>query len=95
MFLRSQIKMEDINFCPFCDSPRHKLLLLDGNLIFCRHCRKFFRLSEVYFKCWKCDSKKFQCSEYSSPDGQVVFQCLLCKKLFTKNDFFKNNEMLK
>ncbi len=87
--------MVEVNFCPYCDAPQHKLAGFENNLLFCKECKKFFRLEHVQFECWKCGSKKFTDSGYPNPDGQRVLQCMSCKKMFSESDFFKKNDIVK
>lgn len=87
--------MVEINFCPYCDAPQHKLALFKEGIFFCKECNRFFTLDIVEFSCWKCGSKRFRDSGYPSPDGQMVLQCKSCKKMFSQSEFFKKNESVK
>ena len=80
--------MSDLNFCPFCDSPGHKVLDLQTQY-FCRSCNKFFTLAIVQYKCPKCGSLKCQDSDFPAPDGQIVIQCQKCKKMFSLKEFLE------
>jgi len=86
--------MTDLNFCPYCDAPQHKVLPFQEDIYFCKECNKFFKLHYIQYACWKCGSKRFVDSDFPSPDGQVVLQCSSCKKMFSKDDFFKKNELV-
>jgi len=85
--------MVEINFCPFCDAPQHKLLACNGDILFCKDCAKFFRLSELKLKCIKCDSENITKSDFPSPAGEAVFQCKNCKKSFAAKQFFNYNKI--
>jgi ribosomal protein L37AE/L43A len=84
--------MAEVNFCPFCDSPAHKLVLLADNLFYCKQCENFFTLKEEKLECSKCNSTEIKCSDFPSPDGSLIFQCEKCKKMFDIRTFLKNNE---
>ncbi|MFP4424497.1 MAG: hypothetical protein ACLFP2_04690 [Candidatus Woesearchaeota archaeon] len=84
--------MPELNFCPFCDAPQHKLALLREDLCFCRVCNTFFSVEQKQFNCFKCNSHCFEDSEFPSPDGQLVLQCRKCKKMFSVDEFFRKNE---
>jgi len=83
--------MPEINFCPFCDSPRHKLNSIKEDFYFCRECNTFFNLNESKLKCVKCPSTDIIDSEFPSPDGQLVFQCSKCKKMFSAKEILEYN----
>jgi len=68
---------------------------IDNETIFCRECNNFFELTEVQFKCLKCGSKRFEDSEFPTPDGEMVLQCKKCKKMYSLTDFLKKNEKIK
>ncbi len=85
--------MVEVNFCPYCDSPQHKLVQFGDDLIFCKECNRFFKLKQVYYRCWKCNSKRIEDSGYPSPNGELVFQCMSCKKMFPQSEFFKKNKI--
>ncbi|MFH1850122.1 MAG: hypothetical protein ABH879_08145 [archaeon] len=83
--------MTDINFCPYCDSPSHKILVFtDFN--FCKECNRFFSLKQLALKCPKCGNTKIMDSDFPTPDGEMVFQCNSCKKMFSSTEFFENNK---
>lgn len=84
--------MAEVNFCPFCDSPSHKLIVLDNDLFYCKQCENFFVLSERKLECSKCGSKEIRSSDFPAPDGSLIFQCEKCKKMFDIKTFLKNNE---
>ena len=85
--------MSEINFCPFCDAPQHKILLCNGYIFFCKECSKFFKLEEVELKCPKCNSIKIVKSDFLSPKGEAVFQCNSCKKSLSASEFLKANKI--
>jgi len=85
--------MTEINFCPFCDAPQHKVLLCKEYIFFCRGCNKFFKLEELGLKCQKCDSKEIVRGEFPSAAGETVFQCNKCKKAFSASEFLKANKV--
>lgn len=85
--------MSEINFCPFCDAPQHKILLCNGYIFFCKECSKFFKLEDIELKCPKCDSIKIIKSDFLSPKGEVVFQCSDCKKSLSASEFLKANKI--
>lgn len=87
--------MKELNFCPYCDAPQHKVFHMeDKDLHFCKSCNTFFRLKEVKYECFKCGSTKIADSEFPAPDGRIVFQCKKCKKMFSGNEFFEKNELV-
>lgn len=83
--------MEDINFCPFCNAPGHKVTLCPDKICFCRECNKFFRFEHIEFKCPKCGSSKIVDSDFPAPDGEIVFQCRKCMKMFSAKEFLAKN----
>jgi hypothetical protein len=83
---------DEINFCPFCSAAQHKIVSCGGELMFCRECNKFFKCTQLSYQCPKCRSKKIVDSEFPSPDGQIVFQCQSCKRMFPARDFFRKAE---
>lgn len=85
--------MSEINFCPFCDSPQHKILLCKSDIFFCKECSRFFKLKELELKCPKCDSKSVVKSDFPSPVGEAVFQCNSCKKTLSASEFLKANKI--
>ena len=85
--------MSEINFCPFCDAPQHKILLCKGNIFFCKECSRFFELKEVELKCPKCDSRNIIKSDFPSPSGEAAFQCNDCKKTLSATEFLKANKV--
>ncbi len=84
--------MQELNFCPYCDSPRHKVAMINDKLNFCKQCNTFFQIKEKRFQCFKCSSTRFEDSDFPNPDGQMVIQCRRCKKMFSVSDFLKKNE---
>ena len=85
--------MSEINFCPFCDAPQHKIMLCKGDVFFCKECSKFFRLKDITLKCPKCDCKDIAKSEFPSSSGEAVFQCKNCKKTLSSSEFLKINKI--
>lgn len=83
--------MTELNFCPYCDAPQHKVCLVKEDLYFCKECNRFFSLTEKKMKCLKCSSTDIVDSDFPSPDGQMVFQCSKCKKMASAKDFFQRN----
>jgi ribosomal protein L37AE/L43A len=79
---------DELNFCPFCSASQHKVFAIDSELSFCKECNRFFRFSPASYACPKCKSRKIIDSEFPSPDGQLVFQCQTCKKMFSGKEFF-------
>lgn len=84
---------DEINFCPYCDAPAHKLLRYKEKMVFCRECNNFYMLEKVSLKCPKCDSEKIEDSDFPSPDGQIVLHCKSCKKMFNARDLLEKNEL--
>ena len=87
--------MAELNFCPFCDSPRHKIAVMKDNICFCKECNTFFSINQYVYECYKCSSKRFEDSEFPTPDGELVIQCRKCKKMFSASDFFSKNEEIR
>lgn len=85
--------MTEINFCPFCDAPQHKLAGIKEGMYFCKECNRFFKSSQVNFKCLKCSSTDIIDSEFPSPDGQLVFQCNKCKNMASAKEFLEKNNI--
>ncbi len=83
----------EINFCPFCDSPSHKLVLLTEKLFYCKQCDKFFNLTEEKLRCMKCNSENVKISDFPAPDGSLVFQCEKCKKMFGTENLLEHNDI--
>ncbi len=73
--------MDEINFCPFCDAPQHKLMLLRENNLFCKECSRFFSLEELDIRCSRCKGK-LRKSDFPSPKGDPLFMCSKCKRTF-------------
>jgi len=85
--------MSELNFCPYCDAPQQKVVTLNGDetFFFCKTCNRFFNLMEKKLKCIKCNSTKVEDSDFPTPDGQMVFQCMACKKMFSGSEFLQKN----
>jgi hypothetical protein len=79
---------DELNFCPFCMASQHKLFAYGNEQFFCKECNRFFKCSPMVYSCPKCNSKKIIDSDFPSPDGQIVFQCQSCKKMFAAREFF-------
>ncbi len=74
--------MTEVNFCPYCDAPQHKILIISEAKNFCKSCNTFFNLTEEKHACTKCGSEQLEISDFSSPSGDVIFHCRKCKKMF-------------
>jgi len=85
----------EVNFCPYCDSPQHKLLHIKDELYFCRECNRFYNLEEKEFKCPKCEKTKIIDSDFPSPNGEIILQCKSCKKMFSVREFLEKNDRMK
>ena len=86
--------MVGVNFCPYCDASQHKVVeIKDERIYFCKECNRFFRNEILQMKCKKCESTNIVDSEFPSPDGQMVFQCRKCKKMYPAVEFFKFNKV--
>ncbi len=86
--------MDAINFCPFCDAHSHKISICPENMCFCRECNRFFRLEHVKMKCPKCGGFKIEDSDFPAPNGEIVFQCRKCMKMYSANEFFLKNKRM-
>lgn len=84
--------MTEVNFCPFCNASDHKLLLIDEKKQFCKECDKFFLLEEVKLKCMKCNKTNITLSEFPGANGELIFQCKSCKKMFSMKSLFEYNK---
>jgi len=87
--------LKEINFCPFCDAPRHKIANIRDNEIFCKECNTFFRVEIQEYQCPKCESNRIADADFPSPDGEIVFHCQKCKKMYPAKDFFRKQAWLK
>ena len=85
--------MSEINFCPCCDAPQHKILLCKDNLLFCKECHRFFRFEGIDLKCPKCECTEIIKSDFPAPNGDAVFQCNKCKKALSATEFLKLNKI--
>ena len=81
--------MSEINFCPYCDAPQHKLMMLKENLLFCKICNTFFTLDEVEIKCPR-DKGKLRISDFPSPSGDALFQCSKCKRTIPARELLED-----
>jgi ribosomal protein S27AE len=85
--------MKELNFCPYCNAPQHKVVLVEKHDVnFCKECNTFFTLHERKWQCFKCDGTRIEDSDFPAPDGQIVFQCRKCKKMYSGNEFFEKCE---
>lgn len=85
--------MSELNFCPFCDAPQHKILLCNEEIFFCKECSRFFKFESLDLKCTKCNSTEIKKSDFPSPQGEAVFQCNACKKTLSASEFLKANKI--
>ena len=85
--------MSELNFCPYCDAPQHKVMVCKGELFFCRTCNKFFNLKELEVECPKCDGHSMKTSDFPAPSGEAIFQCTSCKKMVSAKEFFESNKL--
>jgi DNA-directed RNA polymerase subunit M/transcription elongation factor TFIIS len=58
-------------------------------MYFCRECNSFLSIKPIRLKCLKCDSEKIEDSDFPSPDGQIILQCKMCKKMFTAKELLE------
>jgi transposase-like protein len=81
--------MTEINFCPFCDAPQHKLMLCKDTTFYCKECSRFFNFEELPIKCPRCkgDIRK---SDFPSPSGEALFMCNKCKRTNTAKDLLED-----
>ncbi|MFH1053561.1 MAG: hypothetical protein V1740_04060 [Candidatus Woesearchaeota archaeon] len=86
--------MVEINFCPFCNAPQHKIVDFVEKYFFCKDCNRFFTLDLLELTCPKCNSKKVQDSDFPTPDGLLVIQCSSCKKMYSAKEFLQKNKIL-
>ena len=73
--------MAELNFCPSCDAPRHKLMQCKDAFFYCRECFAFFSWKPAEAKCAYCPGQ-LQKSDFDAPDGKAIFMCRKCKKTF-------------
>jgi hypothetical protein len=81
--------MSEVNFCPFCDAPQHKLMLCKKDLFFCKLCNRFFKLNELDVKCQRCKGQ-YKKSDFPSPSGEAVFFCVKCKRTFPASEILED-----
>ena len=79
----------EIKVCPFCDSGAHKLLHFADSL-YCKACSKSFFIEEKKLNCHKCKGGELELSDFPMPDGEFVFQCKKCKKMFSGKEVFSS-----
>jgi ribosomal protein L37AE/L43A len=87
--------MVDVEFCPFCDSPAHKIISISETLFYCRTCMKFFSLDQFFMKCPKCNHKHITHTDFPMPSGEMVFQCVKCKNMFSAREVLAYNNIKK
>ena len=85
--------MKEVSFCAFCSAPQHKILNYKDEFYFCRLCNHFFSVKPMELKCPKCDSIKIEDSEFPGSEGEVIFQCKSCKKMFPPKDLVEHNDI--
>ena len=85
--------MSEINFCPYCDAPSHKMLPYKEEMVFCKECNSLISIKKITLKCPKCDSEKIEDSDFPSPDGQIVLHCKSCKKMFSAKELLERNNI--
>ncbi len=85
--------MNEINFCPSCDSPGHRIVRFNEELCFCKVCNSFFNLSYLELKCPKCNNLKVKASDFPSPTGEIIFHCERFKKMSPASIFLKKNKV--
>ncbi len=85
--------MGELNFCPYCSAAPHKLMMCGKEVFFCKECNRFFKFEAIDLKCPKCDKINIRKSDFPSPNGDVVFQCVSCKKSSSASDFLKYNKI--
>ncbi len=73
--------MSELNFCPQCDAPQHKLLNCKDDVFFCKECHRFFRFDFLDVNCDRCNVKLVK-SDFDSPTGGAVFYCTKCKRTY-------------
>lgn len=81
--------MDELNFCPYCDAPQHKVAMFDESFYFCKDCNRFFNLEMKKLQCLKCESDRIEDSDFPAADGDMVFQCKKCKKMFSAKEFLE------
>jgi len=85
--------MTEINFCPYCSAPEHKLINFNEKYNLCKECGKFFLLSNILLKCPKCDKTEIINSDFPSPKGELILMCKSCKKMASAKEFLKYNKI--
>ena len=81
--------MPEINFCPFCEAPQHKLLLCKESIFFCKQCNRFFKFRDLDLKCERCNGE-LRKSDFDSPSGGTVFMCSKCKKTYSVKELLED-----
>lgn len=82
-----------MNFCPYCSASHFKLVMCGEDIFFCRECNRFFMFQELSLKCPRCESVRVRKSDFPSPSGELVFQCLSCKKNTSASEFLMYNKI--
>ncbi len=85
--------MDDIDFCPFCNAGGHKLMECTDSVLYCKECNRFFELKQLNPTCPRCTAQKVKESDFPMTNGEKVFQCGKCKKLFGSKEFLKHNKL--
>ncbi|MFH1399745.1 MAG: hypothetical protein ABIG95_06580 [Candidatus Woesearchaeota archaeon] len=85
--------MTTIEFCPYCDSPAHKLMNINEDIKYCKVCQKFFSIKQINLKCPKCDYHIISHSDFPMPTGEAIFQCHKCKKMFGAKEMIGYNHL--
>jgi uncharacterized protein YbaR (Trm112 family) len=80
--------MPEMNFCPFCDAPQHKLMLCKDNIFYCKQCNRFFKFEDLDIHCPRCKGS-IQKSDFSSPSGAAVFLCMKCKRTYPVSEILE------
>ena len=81
--------MPEINFCPFCEAPQHKLLLCKESIFFCKQCNRFFKFENLDLKCERCNGE-LRKSDFDSPSYGAVFMCSKCKKTYPVKELIED-----
>ena len=81
----------EINFCPFCSAGSNKMIIFD-NLLYCKDCNRFFKSEEEELHCHICKKGRIIVSDFPMPNGEILFQCNSCKKMFSAKEYFSKNE---
>ncbi len=85
--------MAGVNFCPYCDAGSHKMVLVESDMYYCKECDTFLSVGRVELRCPKCGKTRIRDSGYPMPDGEMVFQCDSCKRMFSAAEFLSFNRI--